>query len=174
MPAYKLARQKKAPEVKAVQVHVRDLELIHYSEGTAEVRLVCSSGFYVRSFAHDLGQALGCGAYLETLRRTVAGSFTLEHAVPLADVVADPASAANRMIPMDRLLMDLPAAVLTEDGLRKASHGNTLTGGDFRLAHDRDRAPEGERLRLLDGSGRLVGIADATPGGLLHPSVVLV
>jgi tRNA pseudouridine55 synthase len=173
-PAYKLARQKKATEIKPVQVHVRDLELTHYADGTAEVRLVCSSGFYVRSFAHDLGQALGCGAYLEALRRTVAGSFTLGDAVPLTDVVADPAAAAMRMIPMDQLLTTLPVAILTEEGFRKASHGNTLTGSDFRLASDRDRAADGDRLRLLDASGRLVGIADAAPGGLLHPSIVLV
>jgi tRNA pseudouridine55 synthase len=173
-PAYKLARQKKATEIKPVQVHVRDLDLTHYADGTAEVRLVCSSGFYVRSFAHDLGQALGCGAYLEGLRRTVAGSFTLDEAVPLADVVADPSAAAARIIPMDRLLTNLPAAILTEDGFRKASHGNTLTGGDFRLAPGPDQSAEGNRLRLLDGAGRLVGIANAAPGGLLHPSIVLV
>jgi tRNA pseudouridine55 synthase len=173
-PAYKLARQKKATEIKPVEVHVRELELTGYADGTAEVRLVCSSGFYVRSFAHDLGQALGCGAYLEALRRTAAGSFTLEEAVPLGDVVADPSAAATRMIPMDRLLTNLPAAVLTEAGLRKTSHGNTLTGGDFQLTHGRDGAAAGDRLRLLDASGRLVGIASAAPGGLLHPSIVLV
>ena len=173
-PAYKLARQKKATDIKPVQVHVRDLELTHYADGSAEVRLVCSSGFYVRSFAHDLGQVLGCGAYLEGLRRTGAGSFTLDEAVPLADVVADPSAAVARMIPMDRLLTNLPAAVLTEEGFRKASHGNTLTGGDFRLAPGLDQSAEGNRLRLLDGAGRLVGIANAAPGGLLHPSIVLV
>jgi len=173
-PAYKLARQKKPAEIKPVQVHVRELQLNEYAEGAAEVKLVCSSGFYVRSFAHDLGQALGCGAYLEALRRTVAGSFTLAHAVPLADIVADPAAAAGRMIPMDCLLTDLPAAVLTEQGLRRASHGNTLRDEDFRLEPDPNRESAGDRLRLLDGSGRLVGIAKTAPGGLLHPSVVLV
>ncbi len=53
-----------------VEVHVSALSLETYSDGLAQVRLTCSSGFYVRSLAHDLGQRLGCGAHLEGLRRT--------------------------------------------------------------------------------------------------------
>jgi tRNA pseudouridine55 synthase len=173
-PAYKLARRKAPAEIKPVEVNVHDLELRHYAEGVAELRLVCSSGFYVRSLAHDLGAALGCGAYLDALRRTRVGGFGLADAHSLAEVIAEGPAAAARVIPMDRLLTDMPAAILTEQGLRRASHGNTLTGGDFELQPGGGEGTPGGRLRLLDGSGRLVGIADSAPAGLLHPSVVLV
>ena len=86
-PAYKLARQDKPVEIKPVEVTVRELELRGYADGLADVRLVSSSGFYVRSLAHDLGQRLGCGAHLEGLRRTRAGEFTLDDAVALEAVV---------------------------------------------------------------------------------------
>jgi Pseudouridine synthase II TruB, C-terminal len=80
----------------------------------------------------------------------------------------------SRVVPLERLLPDLPAARLTEPGLRRASHGNTLTGGDFRLSDAVSGVPIGTRCRMIDPSGRLVGIADVAAGGLLHPSVVLV
>ena len=172
-PAYKLARRNLPVEMKAVPVTVRELDLVRYGDGAADVRIVCSSGFYVRSFAHDLGTAAGCGAYLETLRRTRAGAFTVEDAVELGAVV-EGGDALARVVPLERLLPELPAATLTDAGLRRASHGNTLGSADFRLAATApDKAP-GAPLRLLDGGGRLIGVAEWLAGGLLHPRVVLV
>jgi tRNA pseudouridine55 synthase len=173
-PAYKLARRQAPVDVKPVEVTVRDLELLGYADGAADVRIVCNSGFYVRSFAHDLGTALGCGAYLEALQRTRAGVFTLQDSIPLHHVIDDSGDVRSRVVPLERLLPDLPAARLTEPGLRRASHGNTLTGGDFRLSDAVSGVPIGTRCRMIDPSGRLVGIADVAAGGLLHPSVVLV
>jgi len=173
-PAYKLARRKSPVDVKPVEVTVRDLELLRYADGAADVRIVCSSGFYVRSFAHDLGTVMGCGAYLEALQRTRAGAFVLEDAIPMNHVIENGDAVRSRIVPLERLLPDLPAAKLTEPGLRRASHGNTLTGSDFHLAEAESGVPVGARCRLIDPSGRLVGIADMAAGGLLHPSVVLV
>ena len=173
-PAYKLARRKSPVEVKPAEVTVRDLDLLGYADGAAVVRIVCSSGFYVRSFAHDLGTVMGCGAYLEALQRTRAGTFVLDDAIPMNHVIENPDEVRSRIVPLERLLPDLPAAKLTEPGLRRASHGNTLTGSDFRLAEAESGVPVGARCRLIDPSGRLVGIADMAAGGLLHPSVVLV
>jgi tRNA pseudouridine55 synthase len=173
-PAYELARRNAPVAIKPVEVHVRDLELQQYSDGAADLRLVCSSGFYVRSFAHELGALVGCGAHLEALRRTRAGAFGVDHAHPLGDVIGGGRAAAARVLPMERLLTDIPAAVLNDNGLRRASHGNTLTLGDFELQGAAALPAPGSRLRLIDGAGRLIGIAEATPGGLLHPSIVLV
>ena len=170
-PAYKLARRKVAVEMKAVPVTVRELDLVRYADGAADIRIVCSSGFYVRSLAHDLGSAAGCGAYLEGLRRTRAGAFALDAAVPLGAVVEDGPDAASGVVPMERLLPDLPAATLTDSGVRRASHGNTLGSGDYRLSA---AVGGGSALRLLAGAGRLIGIGEELAGGLLHPRVVLV
>src|SRR5262245_42604522 len=72
-PAYKLARRHKPVELKPVEVTVRQIELRGFTKDVADVHLVCSSGFYVRSLAHALGERLECGAYLQGLRRTRAG-----------------------------------------------------------------------------------------------------
>ncbi len=180
-PAYKLARRRTPVEMKPVEVSVREIELVGFGDGLAEVRLVSSSGFYVRSFAHDLGQRLGCGAYLEGLRRTRVGDFQLADAVTLDIIVGQGPAAANRLVPMDRLLTHLPAVVLTEQGVRRASHGSALTPADLEDVSsglpDSGKANGGVResaLRLLDRTGGLVGIAKRIDGGLLHPSIVLV
>ena len=92
-PAYKLARRRKDVELKPVEVTVTELELVSYADGVATVRLVCSSGFYVRSLAHDFGARLGCGAHLESLRRIRAGEFGLQQATPLSVIQAFTPSA---------------------------------------------------------------------------------
>jgi tRNA pseudouridine55 synthase len=173
-PAYKLARQQKPVELKPVQVTVKELELCGYADGVAELRLVCSSGFYVRSLAHDLGQRLGCGAHLESLRRTRAGAFEDADAVPLDTIVREGAVAAQRLIPLDRLLTELPSVVLTDDGVRRASHGNALGPQDLHPPSPDGLLAASTRLRLLNRHGGLLGIAEPVDGGFLHPLIVLV
>jgi tRNA pseudouridine55 synthase len=175
-PAYKLARQQKPVELKPVDVTVRELELHRYADGAASLRLVCSSGFYVRSLAHDLGQRLGCGAHLESLRRTRAGTFEDADAVPLDTIVREGALAVQRLIPLDRLLPELPAVVLSEPGAKRASHGNDVGPQDLQDGKHAtwNRQVGSSRLRLLDGRGGLLGIAEPVDGGFLHPLIVLV
>ena len=83
VPAYKRARRNEDVSPAPVEVTVHAIALEHYAQGLARIRLSTSAGFYVRTFAHELGQRLGCGAYLANLRRTQAGDFTLENAVTL-------------------------------------------------------------------------------------------
>jgi tRNA pseudouridine55 synthase len=179
-PAYKLARQKKPVDVKPVEVTVREIEVRGYADGLAEVRLVCSSGFYVRSLAHDLGQRLGCGAHLEGLRRTRVGDLTLDEAVSLeALAVEGVAVAERRMIPMDRLLPQLPAVVVSDLGAKRTGHGSALRPGDVHGPFPEAGGTSGEgsderRLRIVDSAGTLLGLAEPRRDGLLHPVVVLV
>jgi tRNA pseudouridine55 synthase len=179
-PAYKLARQQKPVEVKPVEVTVREIELRGYADGLAEVRLVCSSGFYVRSLAHDLGQRLGCGAHLEGLRRTRVGELTLDEAVPLEAVAVEGMTVAERrMIPMDRLLTHLPAVIVSDLGAKRTGHGSALGPSDIQGAFPENAGASSEgseerRLRLLDCAGVLLGLAEPRRDGLLHPVVVLV
>jgi tRNA pseudouridine55 synthase len=86
--AYKRARAGKKVELAARPVEVREIELLGYAWPCVEVRLVTGSGFYVRAFARDLGEALGTGAYMDQLERIRVGSFTKEQAVHLADLAA--------------------------------------------------------------------------------------
>jgi tRNA pseudouridine55 synthase len=86
---YELAREGKEVERKPVRVTIHELELVSFSWPTAVIRTRVSSGTYIRALADDLGKALGCGAYLEELRRTKIGTFSVGNAVRPEDVTAD-------------------------------------------------------------------------------------
>ena len=183
-PAYKLARRNKPTALEPVRVTVHDLEVLALERDLLRLRVVCSSGFYVRTLAHDLGRRLGCGAYLAALRRTRAGSFTLADAVPLDHAGPVGQDLVSRLIPLGRLLPEIPAVVLTEQGVRRVIHGNAVGPGHVQKGATpisenegvllSGGAPGGAPVRLLDDSGGLLAIADWRPGGLLHPTIVLV
>jgi tRNA pseudouridine55 synthase len=174
-PAYLLARLHKDVELKAVEVTVRELELVSYHDGLATVRVLSSSGFYVRSLAHGLGERLGCGAHLESLRRIRAGEFRLEQAVPLAVIQEERTAALARLVPIEGLLSRLPHVVVNERGARRAAHGNALAAED--LSDANRTGPPGAAagpVRVLDADGALLAIGQPAGGGLLQPVVVLV
>jgi tRNA pseudouridine55 synthase len=170
--AYKLARQQKPVPLSAVPVTAHALELLGFDGETIRVRVRTSPGFYVRSLAHDIGARLGCGGYLESLRRTRSGRFTLEEATPLAELEHDPPGARDRLVPLDRLLAELPSVLVTERGAQRVAHGNFLRPGDLTGTSDR-RTGTGP-LRVMDPGGRLLAIAEAGADGLLRPAIVLV
>jgi tRNA pseudouridine55 synthase len=173
--AYTLARAARPAEPKPVEVSVRELALDSFKEGVVRVRVISSAGFYVRSLAHDLGVRLGCGAFLQALRRTASAGFKLADAVPLEALQAEPARAVDAFVAIDHLLTHLPAAVLSRQGAQRAGHGNAVAGTDISrwlLGLDGgDTSP----IRLLDEAGALIAIArPGVAGGVLHPLVVLV
>ena len=169
--AYKLARERTPVQPTPVSVTVHQLELEGYREGLAVVRVGASAGFYVRSLAHDLGQALGCGAHLETLRRVRAAGFSEDMAIPLSRIEEDGVDAARWLVPLDQLLHEIPAVVLSDRGLKRAVHGNHVSPED---TSPPVVSPTAARCRLVDAAGHLIGIAEPTGSGLLHPVVVLV
>lgn len=173
VPAYRRARRNEPVERRPARVVVHSISLEEYAAGLATVRLTSAAGFYVRSLAHDLGATLGCGAYLESLRRTRVGDFTIEDAVRLDRIEAAGAAAARYVRPLSDLLPELPAVVLNERGVTRASHGNDVTPGDLRHRGEPPPADPAPRWRLLDETGRLLGIAERRAGGVLHPVVVL-
>jgi tRNA pseudouridine55 synthase len=170
--AYEHARKQQPVELRAVEVTVRTLDLLSATEERLELRVVCSSGFYVRTLAHDLGRQLGCGAYLEMLRRTRAGDFTVDEAVTLDAVQAEPALALAHLVPMERLLPAFPRLTVNDAGVRRVTHGNTV--GPEHLAGARPTAGFPARVRLFDEAGGLLAIGEPLPGGVLHPAIVLV
>jgi len=190
VPAYKLARRDEPVELRAVSVTVSELTLGAYDAGLVRLRVRSSAGFYVRSLAHELGARLGCGAYLESLRRVRAGGFDEAGSVALAAVEAEGRGASRWMIPLDGLLPHVPAVVLNERGVRRATHGNDVAPGDLVVTSGMlpgtpeippaarfdgtDAAREPGQWRLLDEGGALLGIAESRPGGALHPVIVLV
>ena len=86
VPAYKLARKQKDVHLNPVQVEIKELEVLGVDVDRMRFRARVSSGTYIRSVANDLGKALGCGAHLETLRRTAAAEFTIAEAHTLEEL----------------------------------------------------------------------------------------
>jgi tRNA pseudouridine55 synthase len=98
-PAYKLAREGKPVELRPKTIHIHEFQIHELTGDTASFTIQVSAGGYVRSVAHELGQALGCGAHLSSLRRTVAGAFTLEQAFSLEALSAGPTWIRRCSIP---------------------------------------------------------------------------
>ena len=94
--AYKLARKRMPVQPTAARVTVHHLAIENYNDGLVERPRLASAGFYVRSLAHDLGQKLGCGAHLETLRRVRAGSFVEHDSVVLSTLEREGVEGARR------------------------------------------------------------------------------
>ena len=84
--AYELARKNVAVELEPVQVHVYEADVLEIDGADVRLRVHCSGGTYMRSIAHDLGQALGCGAHLTELRRLASGEFELDQARTIAQL----------------------------------------------------------------------------------------
>jgi tRNA pseudouridine55 synthase len=87
VPLYKLARKGIEVEREPRLVHIYNFRFTNYSEPLGQFRLACTKGTYVRSIAHDLGQKLGCGAHLATLRRSASGQFDVTDATRLDDLL---------------------------------------------------------------------------------------
>ena len=83
VPLYKLARQGVEVERQPRLIHIYSFRFTAYTEPVGRFRLACTKGTYVRTLAQELGQKLGCGAHLATLRRTVSGNFDVANAIPL-------------------------------------------------------------------------------------------
>lgn len=104
VPLYKLARKGVEVEREARLVHIYNFRFTEYAEPLGTFRLACTKGTYVRSVAHELGQKLGCGAHLTTLRRSVSGKFDVADALPLQSILdMNQAQLERRVIPFLKL-----------------------------------------------------------------------
>jgi tRNA pseudouridine55 synthase len=168
--AYALARRGTPVQPKPSPVLVSRLDLVACDGDVLELSMTCSAGFYVRSLAHDLGVHLGTGGCLQALRRVRTGDYRIDQSLPIELVERDPVAARARIIPLSALLTGLPGLRLTGDGVRRAARGNLI--GPLHLLDPPGAAAS--RVRLLDGEGHLVAIAEpAGEPGFLHPGIVV-
>jgi tRNA pseudouridine55 synthase len=178
--AYEHARQQQTVELKPVEVSVYTLELVGatpdtkvgLTSGLIRLRVVCSAGFYVRSLAHDLGEALGCGAHLEALRRTRVGRFGIDRALPVELVATRPDAAREQMISSNELLGHLARVTLSDEGVRRAAHGNTIA--PEHVVSGAAIPADGGRVGLFDAAGTLLAVAERRADASLQPLTVLV
>jgi tRNA pseudouridine55 synthase len=159
-----------------VSVTVAKLDIVDVETELVRVSIACSTGFYVRSLAHDVGLALGVGGHLAALRRTEASGRTLTGSVPLSSIEGPNGAerAHEALIPLADVLPGLPGLTLTPAGVRRAVTGCDLAFRDLvPEPSDQAAATLPPRARLLNDAKNLIGIADLTPAGLLHPVVIL-
>ncbi len=167
VPAYKLARKKQEVELQPVEVEVKEFVIASLSGDLAEFSCRVSSGTYVRSLAHELGQKLGIGAHLASLRRTRVAEFTIEQSHTLQEIAE--ATAQSRindlLIHPRRVLPEIPCVTATEEDVGKIRHGRSVN------------LPEMSRSRwvkVFAGQTELVCLASRVAGTLFHPKVVLI
>ena len=172
--AYALARADKPVDLKAVPVRVSGVEILDFDGERCRVRLTSSAGFYVRSFAHALGQAVGTGACLEALRRTRSGDFGLNGAIGIEELQRDADAAAGWILPIEQLLPRFSSVTVTEEGRMRVSHGRTLEAGHYQPSPAAPPAAPDAWVRVLDGDGRLLALAQGAGRDCLHPEVVLI
>jgi len=164
-PAYKLAREGKPVELKTARVFINKFEILALDGAVASFTMSISAGGYVRSVAHELGQDLGCGAHLSSLRRTQAGVFTLADAhtldeLQVLEVNVDGLEA--KCIHPRELLPWMPS--VTGDAL---ALGRLRNGAQANLP-EFSRAP---LVKVFAGQRELVGIAKRVAGTLFQPVV---
>lgn len=165
VPAYKLARKKQDVPLKAVTVEIKKFEILGVDGNQASFLAQVGSGTYLRSLAHDLGRAMGCGAHLASLRRTAAAEFVLADAHTLEEVAkaAQQGSAADLLVHPRKLLPELPCVTANDEAAAMIRCGRSINLPDF------SRAP---RVKVLYGQRELVAIARRIAGTLFHPEIV--
>ncbi len=158
-PLYELARKgiEVEREPRAVTIHA--IDLLSFAGDRLTLRVACSKGTYIRVLAADIGKALGCGAHLAGLRRTVVGDLDLARSVTLAELESlDEAGRAGHLQPVDALLHSLPVVLLEGEDAERFRHGNPVD-----LA-----AGLAGKIRVY-ADDRLIGVGEPGADGRLWP-----
>jgi len=167
--AYELARKSQPVELEPVKIHVYELALLEVNGPEARLRAHCSGGTYMRSIAHDLGQALGCGAHLHELRRTASGEFEINEARTIAQLEALAADERliDALIPAARMLPGFPSVFVDELTASQIRNGRNFPASPFRSQ------PASRYVKAVTRQGELAAIGEAVLPNLYHPVVVL-
>jgi tRNA pseudouridine55 synthase len=167
VPAYKLARKQKEVVLKPVRVEIKEFEILGVSGDCASFRARVASGTYLRSVAHDMGQLMGCGAHLQSLRRTAVAEFDLADAHTLEDLqTAERSGTLEELFVHPRkVLPGIPSVTANDDTAAHIRSGRTVNLPEFSKA---------QQVKVFLGQRELIAIATRVAGTLFHPRIVLV
>ena len=181
-PLYVHARENRKVKPKPSLVFIHEFELKKFHPPFLDCFIRCSSGTYIRSIAHDLGQKLGCGAHLTKLQRTAIGPFLLENCFFL-EHIAKLASAENCdefFLPLETLLPEYPKIILTEFGAKLARNGNKILPENIlniyglSISKGKNVADKDTLFRLFSPDGELLALAkNLHKEKGLHPFLVI-
>jgi tRNA pseudouridine55 synthase len=167
--AYELARKNVAVRLEPVKVQVHELTLGGVEGDRARLRAHCSGGTYLRSIAHELGQALGCGAHLEELRRTASSEFGIAQArtIEQLESLAARERLIDALIRPASLLPAMPEIYVNEPVVAQIRSGRNFPASPFR------GAAATRYVKAVTYGGELVAIGEIVLPNLYHPVVVL-
>lgn len=172
VPAYKLARKKKEVVLTPVTVEIKRFEILgmEQADTCARFQARVASGTYMRSVAHEMGQLAGCGAHLQSLRRTAVAEFELEHAHTLEQLEQAAQGAkgdeaiADLLIHPRKLLPSIPSVTATDDIIARIRHGQSVNLPELSRARE---------VKVFYGQRELIAISSRIAGTLFHPRIVL-
>ncbi len=180
VPLYKYARRGKEVELPTREVEIYSNEIIELKENRVLLDIHCGSGTYIRSIAHDLGRALGCGGYLAALRRTVVGEFTVNRAMELETVIetSEINYDALPFVEMENLVRNMPAVSVDVESATTFCYGSspefsenmptTPPVPEFELIYDK---PDDDLYRVFHDE-KLIGVCRIEDNSI-KPVVVL-
>ena len=165
-PLYRYAREGHEVEVRSRTIRIDVIELRWLRGDVAEIEVVCGKGTYIRSLAHDLGQRLGCGAYLSGLVRTSSGGFALDQArtPQTLEQLAAGGRLEQAVLAPDRALERRPAAILAGERASGVRHGRSVAI---------EAATPAVHCRAYDDEGAFLGVLERRGTGVWHPAKVV-
>jgi len=167
VPAYKLARKHKPVKLKPIQVEIKEFEILSTNSHHATFRARVASGTYIRSIAHEMGERLGCGAHLASLRRTAVAEFLIEDAHTLQELedARQQGSAESLFVHPRHLVPQLPSVTANDESAALIRSGRAVNLPEM------SRAP---LVKVFYGQRELIAIATRIAGTLFHPKIVFV
>jgi tRNA pseudouridine55 synthase len=184
VPAYKMARKQQEVVLKAVQVEIKEFVILSVEGGCAHFRARVASGTYMRSVAHEMGQRLGCGAHLGSLRRTAVAEFEIAQAHTLQEIEAgksegavstidgnisedklasSPRTVRDFFVHPRQLLPQFPSVTADEPTAARIRSGRSINLPDVSRAR---------QVKVFHGQTELIAIASRIAGTLFHPKIV--
>ncbi len=168
-PLYKLARQGIEIERETRPITIYKIDLVSFSGNKLVIDVYCSKGTYIRTLADDIGEKLGCGAYVSSLRRNTVGVFDIEDSISLSKVESlrdEKAFAAmdELIIPMEEALTNWPSIELSEDAAHYLIQGQPVLV---------PKAPTNGLVRLFRNQGDFLGVGQIQDDGLVAPKRLL-
>lgn len=154
---YELARAGKEVERKPRSVKIHELEVLECRLPVVKMRVVCSKGTYIRTLCADIGEKLGCGGTMQSLRRTAVGKFGLESAVTLGELqkMKEQGRLEEALLPVDSVFEDCPALHVNRENIRLLDNGNVVLPEQ---TEERAVYEPGQWVKFYRFDGRFAGI----------------
>jgi tRNA pseudouridine55 synthase len=168
VPAYKLARKQRPVVLAPVEVEVKQLDLREIAGDMVRLTITCSAGTYIRSIAHDLGDKLGCGAILSSLRRTRSGEFKVEDSWTFEQLerLSLSANLEQAVTPSASLLTAFPCVHVDDIGETRIRQGREFRASPFTVR------PGAPFVKVILSSGDLIAIGQLKFPNVYHPMMV--